>query len=71
MALSGNASKGSSLARCVWEIHNHETGDPRARGALGDWLEELERVLALPDDHRHVNGPWTGPHPAERSRGVG
>jgi hypothetical protein len=68
MALSGNVSKESCLAKCVWEIHKHESGDPRARGSLGDWLAELERVLELPDDHRHVNGPMDGPTAA---RGLG
>jgi hypothetical protein len=62
MALSGDVSKESSLAKCVWEIHKHETGDPRARDTLGESLEELMRVLELPDDHRHVNGPMGPEH---------
>jgi hypothetical protein len=58
MALSGDGlAKESKLAKCWHEIDRHERGDPRARGMLGAWLEELERVLELPDDHRHVNGP--------------
>jgi hypothetical protein len=60
MAISGDVSKESRLAKCVHEIAKHESGDPRARYTLGAWLEELERVLELPDDHIHVNGPMEG-----------
>jgi hypothetical protein len=70
MALSGSDGlpKETKLAKCVWEIHKHESGDPRGRYTLGDWLEELVRVLELPDDGIRVNGPIEDP-PAERGLG--
>jgi hypothetical protein len=52
----------------VHQIAKHEAGDPRARGTIGDWIEELLRVLELPDDHRGVNGPMEDPR-AERGLG--
>jgi hypothetical protein len=39
----------------------HQRGDRRARYTLGEWLEELLRVLELPDDGIRSNGPWHGP----------
>jgi hypothetical protein len=61
MAISGDVSKESRLAKCVWEIDKHQRGDLRARYTLTAWIDELERVLALPDDGIHVNGPMEDP----------
>jgi hypothetical protein len=62
MALTRDGlAKESRLAQCVHEIVKHERGDLRARYTLAAWIEELELVLALPDDHRYVNGPIDGP----------
>lgn len=69
MALTSDGlAKESRLAQCVHEIVKHGSGDPRARDTLGDWLEELVRVLELPDDGIYVNGPYRRPL-AERGLG--
>ena len=43
------------IARCIWELYKHSTGDPRANGTVTEWLAELEALEG--DDLVSGNGP--------------
>jgi hypothetical protein len=38
-------SRERKVAQCVWALHKHATGDRRATGTVGEWLELLDDAL--------------------------
>jgi hypothetical protein len=59
--ISGDLWRENRLAKCVHEIDLHRRGDRRARYTLAAWLDELEAVLALPDDGIRAHSPNVDP----------
>jgi hypothetical protein len=60
-------SRASKVARCLWELEKHATGDRRATGTAGEWVELLDDALDG-DDALEVLDEHVGTTPTEAAR---